>query len=160
MTNLPILPKDLRPELHRFLSEQPLLALATSGDKDGRPQVAPLFFVNDDHFNLFWFSDPDSRHSVNLQDWEDASATIYATTWEWAHIKGIQVEGDAVTVTDDDERTQALALYTSKFSFVNERFSEVLEQSILYVLRPRWLRWIDNERHFGYAQEYALKPTR
>ena len=88
------------------------------------------------------------------------AATIYAHTWEWAGIKGVQIEGDALPVTDEDgERQRALALYKAKFPFVNDRFEPLMDQSVIYVLRPRWIRWLDNARRFGYKQEFRLEPN-
>ncbi len=156
MTDYPVLPDDMRPKLHEFLRSQSTLALGTAGLSDGRPQVAALFFASDDAFNLNWISDPDSRHSKNLEDWNDVSAAIYVQTWEYGAIKGVQIEGDASAVTDDDERQHALALYSEKFPFVTDRFATLIQQSVFYVVRPRWLRWIDNERKFGYKQEFSL----
>jgi uncharacterized protein YhbP (UPF0306 family) len=154
--SLPLLPDDLRLELQAFLTSQSTMALATAGEEDGRPQVAPLFFASDEALNLYWISSPDSRHSVNIADWNDASAAIYAHTWDWSGIKGVQVSGDAMAVRDDDERRRALELYRAKFPFVNDRFMDLIEASVFYVLRPTWLRWLDNERRFGYKQEFRL----
>jgi uncharacterized protein YhbP (UPF0306 family) len=159
VAELPPLPDDMRPVLREFLASQSTLALATAGDEDGRPQVVPLFFVSDDDFNLFWISSPDSRHSANVAAWNDVAAAIYAHTWDWAGIKGVQIEGDAMPVTDDDERASALALYEAKFPFVNEKFADLIQQSVIYTLRPRWLRWLDNERRFGYKQEFSIQPS-
>lgn len=153
--SLPLLPDDLRLELQAFLASQSTMALATAGEEDGRPQVAPLFFASDEALNLYWISSPDSRHSVNIADWNDASAAIYAHTWDWSGIKGVQVSGDAMAVRDD-ERRRALELYRAKFPFVNDRFMDLIEASVFYVLRPTWLRWLDNERRFGYKQEFRL----
>lgn len=157
-TDLPALPDDLRPVLQAFLDAHSTLALATAGDQDGRPQVAPLFFASDEDFNLYWISSPDSRHSTNLADWDVAEAAVFTQTWEWTGIKGVQFAGTATTVTGDEERDRALRLYRDKFPFVNERFEDVIANSVLYVLRPTWLRWLDNERHFGYKQEFSLGP--
>ncbi len=156
MSDLPPLPGDLRPLLRAFLAGQSTLALATAGESDGRPQVAPLFFASDEEFNLYWVSSPDSRHSANIADWGDASVTIFAPTWEWTHIKGVQIEGAAMPVTEDDERARALQVYKAKFPFVTDKFADLIEQSVIYVLRPRWMRWLDNERHFGYKQEFVF----
>lgn len=153
---LPLLPDDVRSELHAFLESQSTMALATAGDRDGRPQVAPLFFASGAALNLYWVSSPDSRHSVNILSWNDVSAAIFAHTWDWAGIKGVQLTGDAMAVTDDEERRRGLRLYSDKFPFVNDRFTELIENSVLYVLRPTWLRWLDNERRFGYKQEFRL----
>jgi uncharacterized protein YhbP (UPF0306 family) len=156
MGELPLLPDDMRLVLRAFLDGQSTLALATAGLRDGRPQAAPLFFASDDALNLYWVSAPDSRHSRNLEDWNDVAAAIYVHTWDWMGIKGVQIEGVATPVTDDEERQRALALYSAKFPFANEQFGALIASSVFYVLRPRWLRWIDNERRFGYQQEFAL----
>jgi hypothetical protein len=157
MNNLPVLPDDMRPVLREFLVTHSTLALATAGEQDGRPQVAPLFFASDDDFNIYWISSPDSRHSLNIADWDDVGAAVYEQTWEWNGIKGVQIEGSARAVIGDEEHNRALAVYKAKFPFVNERFEALIEQSIFYVLRPRWIRWLDNARRFGYKQEFSLQ---
>ncbi|MBN1680752.1 MAG: pyridoxamine 5'-phosphate oxidase family protein [Anaerolineae bacterium] len=158
MTDIPPLPDEKRPVLCEFLAQQSTMALGTAGIKDGRPQVSPVFFASDEALNLYWISSPDGRHSQNITDWNDVAAAVYADTWEWSGIKGVQIEGDATAVTDDNERQHALDVYTAKFPFVTDKFADLIEQSVIYVLRPRWLRWLDNERRFGYKQEYTLEP--
>lgn len=155
----PTLPDEMRPVLRAFLAGQSTLALGTAGLTDGRPQVAPLFFASDDDLNLYWISDPESRHSANLSDWNDAAAAIYVSTWDWSGIKGVQIEGDALAVTDEAERQHALAVYRAKFPFVTDKFAELIAQSVVFVLRPRWIRWLDNERRFGYKQEFSLESA-
>lgn len=153
---LPVLPEEMRPLLREFLAGQSTLALATAGLSDGRPEVAPLFFVSDDDLNLYWISDPDSRHSRNIADWNDVAAAVFVPTWDWAGIKGVQIEGDVVALQGDAERKRVLALYRAKFPFVDEKFAELIEDSVLYMLCPRWLRWLDNARRFGYKQDFVL----
>lgn len=159
MNNLPPLPDDMRPVLREFLATHSTLALATAGEQDGRPQVTPLFFASDNDLNIYWISSPDSRHSVNIADWDDVAATVYEPTWEWTGIRGVQIEGTARAVIGDEERNRALTVYSGKFPFVNEKFSGLIEESTFYVLRPRWIRWLDNARRFGYKQEFTLQPT-
>ncbi len=156
---LPVLPEDMRPVLREFLARHSTMALATAGEQDGRPQVTPLFFASDDDLNLYWVSDPDSRHSVNIADWDVVAATLFEETWEWTGIRGVQIEGTAAVLRDDDERTRALAVYKAKFPFVTGKFEDLIADSDLFVLRPRWMRWLDNARHFGYKQEFRLEPA-
>jgi uncharacterized protein YhbP (UPF0306 family) len=159
MFDLPLLPDEMRPLLRDFLAAQSTMALATAGLTDGRPQVAPLFFASDEDLNLYWISAPESRHSANISDWNDVAVAIYADTWEWSGIKGVQLEGDAMPVTGEDERQHALAVYRAKFPFVSDKFAELIEESMVYTLRPCWIRWLDNARRFGYKQEYSLVPS-
>ncbi|MBN1200803.1 MAG: pyridoxamine 5'-phosphate oxidase family protein [Anaerolineae bacterium] len=159
MKATPPLSDELRTILLNFLASQSTLALGTAGDSDGRPQVAPVFFVNDESFNLYWVSNPHTRHSVNLAAWNDVAGAVYTDTWEMAAIKGVQLEGDAKIVTDDDERQRALGLYMNKFAFVakmQQEHPEAMQQGAVYVLRPRWGRWVDNAQGFGYQQEFSL----
>ncbi|HEX3050893.1 MAG TPA: pyridoxamine 5'-phosphate oxidase family protein [Aggregatilineaceae bacterium] len=156
MAEIPLLPDDMRPVLRDFLTAHSTLAVATVGESDGRPQVAALFFASDDQFNLYWISDADSRHSKNITGWHNVAATIYEQTWNWAGIKGLQIEGEAEVVHDADEHQHALEVYKAKFPFVTDRFAELIESNVVYVLRPRWMRWLDNERRFGYKQEFSL----
>ncbi|WP_119068972.1 pyridoxamine 5'-phosphate oxidase family protein [Aggregatilinea lenta] len=158
LSELPLLPDDLRAALTEFMAGQSTLVLATTGEQDGRPQATPLFFAADEEFNLYWVSSPDSRHSTNIADWDVAEAAIFVQTWDWTGIKGVQLAGNAEAVADDEERARALSIYKAKFPFVNDRFEDVIEDSILYVLRPSWVRWLDNERHFGYRQEFRIEP--
>jgi uncharacterized protein YhbP (UPF0306 family) len=159
MAGIPSLPDEMRPLLREFLASQSTLALGTVGAEDGRPQVAALFFASDDSLNLYWISDADSRHSTNLFDWDDVAAAVYAPTWDWTGIKGVQIEGCAESVNEEGERQRALALYKAKFPFVTDKFADLIADSVIYVLRPRWLRWLDNTRRFGYKQEYLLEPS-
>ncbi len=158
LSELPLLPDDLRVALTEFMAGQSTLVLATTGEQDGRPQATPLFFAADEEFNLYWVSSPDSRHSTNIADWDVAEAAIFVQTWDWTGIKGVQLAGTASVVAGDDERARALGVYKSKFPFVNDRFETLIEDSMFYVLRPNWIRWLDNERHFGYKQEFRIEP--
>ena len=47
-----------------------------------------------------------------------------------------RLKADALAVTDEDERQRALALYRAKFPFVNDKFADLIAQSVVYVLRP------------------------
>jgi uncharacterized protein YhbP (UPF0306 family) len=160
MNNVLPLPDEMYSIVRAFLAGHSTLVLATAGMEDGRPQAAALFFASDAALNLYWISSPDSRHSINLADWDDVAAVVFEPTWEWAQLRGVQIEGRAQVVADNDERGYALALYEAKFAFASEEFEELIEQSTIYVLRPRWLRWLDNGQGFGYRQEFLLEPPR
>jgi uncharacterized protein YhbP (UPF0306 family) len=134
-----------------FLESQSTLALATL-DAAGHPQIAPLFYVSDEALNLYWLSSSTSRHSVNLTANEHVAATIYPDVWKWTDIRGLQIEGQAQAVTDDELRTYMLNAYRQKFTLPAE-FELIITNSTLYVLTPTWIRWLDNSVKFGYKAE-------
>jgi|DewCreStandDraft_5_1066085.scaffolds.fasta_scaffold00919_13 uncharacterized protein YhbP (UPF0306 family) len=144
---------DLRRRVANYLARHTTLTLATLGS-DGRPQAAPLFYASDAHLNLIFLSSPDSRHSRNLARNPAAAAAIYDEVWEWQAIRGVQIEGQ-VERLEGEARQAALALYRTKYPFIAE-FAPQVEASVLYRLRPRWLRYIDNSVAFGWREEMEL----
>ncbi len=137
-----------------FLEAHSTLALATVS-ADGLPQVAPLFYVSDDDLNLYWLSSQTSRHSINLAAQPQAAATIYPDVWQWTDIRGVQVEGRAEIVRNPQERQTILARYQTKFK-LPAAFDSQIAISALYILRPTWIRWLDNAVQFGYKAEWTF----
>ncbi len=136
--------------IHSFLKVQSTLSLATV-NADGTPTIAPLFYVSDDELNLYWLSSPRSRHSVNLTERPNVAATIYPEVWDWKSIRGLQIEGRA-TAIENEERQRALTRYQDKFTLPSS-FDAQIAASIFYKLVPHWLRWLDNSVQFGYKAE-------
>lgn len=137
--------------IRAFLASQSSLALATV-NANGHPEIAPLFYVSDEALNLYWLSSPTSRHSLNLMAHGWVAAAIYPAVWQWAEIRGLQIEGAASTVTEEEARAEILRLYRRKFD-LPVVFEGQIAASTLYVLRPKWMRWLDNGVRFGHKAE-------
>src|SRR4030081_1824457 len=56
----------------RLMNAAPLCALATASP-GGRPHINHMYFAWSGPFEVFWISDPDSRHSRNLVDTPSAA---------------------------------------------------------------------------------------
>jgi uncharacterized protein YhbP (UPF0306 family) len=145
---------DLPQVVRAFLEANSTLALATV-NADGQPECAPVYFVSDDTLNLYWLSSITSRHSVNIASRPAVAATIYPAVWGWEDICGLQIEGTAQPVRDDRVREQVLVLYLRKFQ-LPEALDAAITSSTVYVLRPTWVRWLDNSISFGYKAELNL----
>lgn len=150
MTATPELPTIIR----AFLETQSIMALATI-NLDGLPEAAPVFYVSDERFNLYWLSLPDTRHSANLQRSARVAAVIYPSVWEWQDFAGLQIEGAAAAVTDERLREQILVAYLRKFK-IPPALDTTITASTLYQLRPEWIRWLDNSVRIGYRAELTL----
>jgi uncharacterized protein YhbP (UPF0306 family) len=137
-----------------FLDTQSTMALATV-NADGQPETAPIFYVSDDRLNLYWLSATHVRHSVNLAVNKRVSAAVYPAVWQWNDISGVQLEGTASMVQDERVREQILLLYLRKFQ-LPPAFDAAITASSLYMLRPTWIRWVDNSVKFGYKTEIEL----
>lgn len=137
-----------------FLDTQSTMALATV-NAEGQPETAPIFYVSDDRLNLYWLSATHVRHSVNLATNNRVSAAVYPAVWQWNDISGVQLEGTASMVQDERVREQILLLYLRKFQ-LPPAFDAAITASSLYMLRPSWIRWVDNSVKFGYKTEIEL----
>lgn len=142
---------DLKATLRAFLAAQSTLALATV-NHDGVPENAPVFYVADDELNLYWLSKESSRHSLNLAAQPRVAGAIYPAVWGWDKIAGLQIEGEAVSISNAQQREPILRLYQQKFQLPSS-FDAAIASHTLYLLRPAWLRWLDNSVKFGHKVE-------
>jgi uncharacterized protein len=143
-----------RAEADAFLRKHTTLTLATI-DREAWPQAASVFYASDDALQLYWVSDEKSRHAQNLERVSRIAATIHHETWDWRDIHGVQIEGPARRVIDPDEIDRAWALFRDKFPFASE-FTDQIARSTFYVLKPQWIRLIDNSKYFGHRAEFTL----
>ena len=136
-----------------FLKTQSTLALSTSGDA-GAPCVAPLFYLPGDNLEIYWFSSPRSGHGRNLKRDPAAALAVYGHTERWEEIRGCQMRGAVETITGRRRRAVASA-YVERFR-LGALFQAAMLRSRLYMFRPRWVRYIDNSRGFGFKFEIDL----
>lgn len=164
MVDQPAAPEaDLRDRIAVFLAGHTTLALATIGP-DGVPGVAPVFYASDDRLNLYFLSEPDTAHGQNLAANPAAAGAIYADGQDWRAIRGLQVRGRAMPAPPA-VLAHAAAVYGRKYAFVAALLAGATGPAVLsgplararfYVLRPAWLRLVDNTVAFGFKQELAL----
>jgi uncharacterized protein YhbP (UPF0306 family) len=140
-----------------LLRTQTTLVLATVGE-DGLPRSTALFYVTDESLNLYWFSSRSSLHSRNCARNPEASVAISTDARTWQEIKGAQMQGRISLVADRALRKSITADYVKHFALGNF-FSLAIRRSSLYRFTPRWVRYIDNSRRFGYQVEFDLSQS-
>ncbi len=156
----------MKDRVRTFLAEHNCMTLATVGP-DGAPQAAAVFYAADEELNLYFLSSPTSRHSRNLAQQPTVAATIQADGQAWQAIRGLQIEGVAHQVENVRELAHAARVYVGRFEFLRGVLDATdadgpavlrgpVASSRFYVLRPTWLRLIDNTQGFGHKEELAL----
>ena len=156
---------QLRAAIRDFLESQSTLTLATCGPAG--PWATAVFFASDVDLNLYFVSDPRTRHGRDLMATERAAAAVHPDCDAWDEIKGVQLEG-AVATLDDDARDAALTRYLAKFPQVRRLYEQPrdndetvigarLRQATLFRLMPERIRLIDNSRGFGFKGELLLR---
>jgi len=139
-----------------LLRQETTLSLATTGE-DGEASVAPLFYLADEALSLYWLSDKNSRHSLNLARSPRASVTVYRNALNWKEIRGVQMRGLAAVVTEPQRRARLIEAYCERFK-LGRVLRLAARQSTLYVFEPQFFRYIDNAKGFGSKFELALHP--
>jgi uncharacterized protein YhbP (UPF0306 family) len=158
---------ELRSHLLAFLHNHDTMTLATIGPAS-EPQAAAVFYAADDELDLYFLSDPDSRHGRNLTREPRVAATIQADGQEWQEITGLQIEGTAAVVEGPNAIARVTRLFAERFIFLRGLLDDrdavgpselggPLATSRFYLLRPGWLRLIDNTRGFGHKEELIIE---
>ena len=140
----------------RLLREETTLALATTGE-DGSATVAPLFYLAGPDLALYWLSSSTSAHSRNLARTSRTAVTIYCHAESWRQIRGVQIRGTVSVVTEPERRAAITKIYCKRFN-LGRILKLAVRQSVLHVLQPEFLRYLDNSRGFKSNFELALTP--
>jgi uncharacterized protein YhbP (UPF0306 family) len=136
---------------------------------DGNVPWAAAVFYASDEFDLYFFSNPKSRHGGNMAANSTVSAAIHEDYRDWRAIRGIQLEGRAERLRSLKLQAHFWEVYLRKFPFVKQFFpgggqagglGGLLKAKLtavrLYRIVPRTLYYIDNSRGFGHRERLDL----
>lgn len=128
---------DLSELVGQYLDDARLMQLATA--VDDQPWVCSVWFAADDQFNIYWFSTPTRRHSLEI-----ATNVKVAAAFALAHTpanppRGLQLQGIASVVDDQVEEAHARAIYAGRI-FPDEKVDELLHHPqrahLFYRIKP------------------------
>lgn len=145
----------LRAEVLAYLQGHQVMTLATVGAEG--VWATAVFYVNDG-FDLYFLTAGHTRHGHNIGARAVIAAAIQEDYRDWDDIKGIQLEGEVVTLAGD-ERDTAVNLYTQKYPFItqaDDTMQAALAKVNWYRLRPKRLYFIDNRKGLGHRDEVEL----
>lgn len=142
---------ETREKIAALLKEQSTLALSTV-DPAGQGCVAPLFYIADEQYSLYWISSESSQHSRNLKLHPNAAVTVFANTEKWQEIRGVQMRGAVMVITDKKQRSELINKYCERFHLKN-LFRLAISRSTLFVFQPDHIRYTDNSQKFGFRIE-------
>ena len=148
----------------QLLRAHKTLTLATCSGN--RPNAASLYYASDAELNLYFVSDPDTRHATELIANSNVAVTINADSVPWRQLRGLQIRGRASPVPAT-KRDDALALYLERFDDIaalfaapagsqERKIADRLASGTFFKIVPRWVRVIDNREGFGFRQELDI----
>ena len=155
----------LKQQILDYLKSHNTMTLATCAGEE--PWAATVFYASDE-LQLYFFSAPEARHSVNLSSNPRVAATVQEDYKDWRAIKGIQLEGRVLPVEGVIEKAKAMAVYGRKYSDVIRLFTDptsgVFYKAFLkvkfYRVVPERIFFIDNAQGFGKRQELVLAQAK
>lgn len=157
--------QDLEERILKYMADHNTISLATVTDR--QPHAATVFYVSIG-FELFFVSNPTSRHSINLERNPIVSGTINEDYSNWLKIKGIQLEGKVDCIGGIFENKRIVTAYIKKFPNVADFFvspkklGEAIARKVskvrFYRIIPERIFFIDNATGFGDREELLISP--
>lgn len=155
--------RELKERILKYLIEHNTISLATVSN--AKPHAASVFYVNIG-FELFYVSNPDSRHSTFLAATPDVSGTINEDYHNWLDIKGIQLEGKVSCVGSLVKNPRLVKAYVGKYPNVKDFFvsprklgaavAKKVSTVRFFKITPSRIFFLDNSLGFGHREELIL----
>lgn len=142
---------NIKNRIIEVLKNTHLMSLATN-DENG-PWVADVIFVHDNDLNIYWISDPNTRHSKAITFNKKVAGTITNSTKSKELNFGIQFEGRAEKL--EGVQINLLTKHLAKRSRPKPTPSqaiEILNNKSWYKLTPTKIYLIDEE-NFGFNRQ-------
>ena len=141
----------------RYLDEARLMQVATC--VDGQPWCCTVYFAHDNLNNLYWISLPDARHSQEIGQNAKVAGTIVLPHTYGGPVRGLQFEGTARAIFDDEEIRRLSAAYSERFGRAALASDLISGQNphYLYQIKPEYFVLFDT-RNFPNQprQEWRL----
>jgi uncharacterized protein len=143
---------DTAARIAAFLDAHHVMSLATCAAHG--PHAANLLYARDG-FALLWVSDPQTRHSADLEADSHAAATVAPDYRDFDEICGMQISGHAQRIDHTSERQLARALLEARYPSLQRLadrppIKHAYDSAAFYRLVPRRMLIIDNKRGFGH----------
>jgi len=139
---------DIKGLIRSVFDDGYLMSLATT-DKSG-PWVSDVIYVHDDHLNLFWISDINTRHSTAISQNQRVAATITITNNNQDKEIGLQLEGLAKKLEGDIPELANKHRVKRGKSAPNTKWEILDEEEAWYKLSPTKIELI-------YAPKWGFK---
>ncbi|MFC1877312.1 pyridoxamine 5'-phosphate oxidase family protein [Thermodesulfobacteriota bacterium] len=155
--------QQLEQKIFCYLESCNTISLATA--VGGIPHAAAVFYVNIG-FNLYFLSNPKSRHGENLIQNPTVSGTINEDYSNWLQIKGIQLEGRVACIGGILKHAHIVKAYVQKFPNVADflisphKLGKGIAQKVstvkFYQIWPAKIYFLDNSLGFGHREELDI----
>ncbi|WKZ25150.1 MAG: pyridoxamine 5'-phosphate oxidase family protein [Patescibacteria group bacterium] len=139
---------DIKQLIQEVLEKGYLMSLAIVDT--GGVWVADVVYIHDDELNIYWMSDPDSRHSLAILGNNRVAATITANSQGEDNL-GIQFDGVAEKL-DGDRHDLAIKHFAKRKKPEPSSDEDILQGDSWYMLKPKNIDLI-YEKLYGFKKQ-------
>ncbi len=139
---------NIKSRIKKILDTTHLMSLGTLHNKG--VWVSDVIFIHDDAFNIYWMSDPDTRHSQAIAKNKKVAGTITATTKSGTPNFGIQFSGTAKKI-NGPRYDLAKKHHKKRGKPAPKESDDVLQGDSWYILTPDKIELTD-EKNFGFEK--------
>lgn len=135
-------------KLFQYLKSQRLMSLSTGSDK---PWTSNVYYTIDDNFNLYFLSEPESKHCNDIKSNNIVACSITDSSQKVTDKKvGAQIQGKAIQLTDADQIKQVL----DSWNKTNQGFEHIINwdniknnviKSKVYQVKPTFIKFLNEE---------------
>ena len=90
---------DLETMAKRILDSNRYMTIGTVGG-DGHPWVTPVYFTPDRYRQMFWISDPEARHSLNIAARSEVSIVVFDSSVPVGGAEAVYMRAEAEQVSE------------------------------------------------------------
>lgn len=126
------------------------MQLATCSNN--QPWCCTVFYASDENLNIYWVSKPQTRHSLEIGQNSNVAAAIVAKGEVDGAKAGVQVEGSARMLGEQEQIEKAARLFVDKYNSGEKYYEDMVSgrsESKLYVLVPKMFGVFDSENFPG-----------
>jgi nitroimidazol reductase NimA-like FMN-containing flavoprotein (pyridoxamine 5'-phosphate oxidase superfamily) len=150
---------DFNARAKEIIEQNIYLTMSTS-DKQGNPWISPVYCAYDGQYNFYWTSNPNARHSKNIQENDNKIAFIvFNSSVAEGTGEGVYFEGKAYEMSDEKEMAAALQLYYSRKNKLTKPAGDFLGESPrrLYKAVPERAWMNTDEKINGYIVDAKIE---
>jgi len=150
---------ELGRQIGSFLAAHHVMSLATFGSNG--PHATSLLYACDG-LALVWVSEPDTKHSREIEADPRVAATVAPDYSDFATIRGVQIAGAARRIVAADERMRHLAQLEARYPFLGQlaagplKLRQAYARTAVYRLEPARIVLIDNTKGFGHKEALEI----
>ncbi|GBE02628.1 hypothetical protein BMS3Abin08_02079 [bacterium BMS3Abin08] len=144
---------EIKKEILSYLSGHLYLNLATINSNDpAQPHVSTVAYVNEG-FDLYFATSVKSRKFANLKNNPKVALTIDEDEADWMKITGLQIEGEA-EVVKEDQLPSVFGIYSDKFPIIKTFPANPDYRFIKITPREAWM--LDYRKGFAHRDYLEL----